>query len=289
MGGDLHVHLLLDGENFREAFARHRDKPDEAQIRRCLSAYQRRGIRFLRDGGDGLGVSLLARSLAPEYGIDYRCPAFAIHKAGHYGAIVGRAYGDHGEYHALLREARAQRADFIKLMISGLIDFSQPDRLTEPPLPAEEIRYLIHAAHDMGFAVMVHANGDRAVLPAVDSGVESVEHGAFLSEECLCAMGEKGTLWVPTLATVGNLIGSGRFPDGVTEPLLRAQMEKCAYARSRGVRIGLGSDAGAWRVTHGQGTEDEQGYLYRIFSHAAENMIEDSLQYVRERFCCPVA
>lgn len=289
MSGDLHVHLLLDGENFREALARHRSRPDEVWIRRCLAEYRLRGIDFLRDGGDRLGVSLLARGLAPEYGIDYRCPAFAIHKEGHYGAIVGKAYGDHGEYHTLLREAKAQRADFIKLMISGLIDFSQPHTLTEPPLPPEEIRYLIHAAHDMGFAVMVHANGDRAVLPAVEAEVESVEHGAFLSQDCLKAMGEKGTLWVPTLATVGNLIGRGRFPDAVTEPLLRTQMEKISNAHSYGVRIGQGSDAGAWQVPHGQGTLDEKTYLYRVFSDAAEDIIEDSLEYVRQRFRCPVA
>ena len=289
MSGDLHVHLLMDGENYKTALARHREGPNEDWIRSCLAEYRRRGITFLRDGGDHLGVALRTRDLAAEYGIDYRCPAFAIHKAGHYGSVVGISYGDRREYHSLLREAKVRRADFIKLMISGLIDFSCSHTLTELPLPPEEIQYLIHAAHDMGFAVMVHANGDQAVLPAVEAGAESVEHGAFLSESCLQAMGERQTLWVPTLATIGNLVGGGRFPDGITEPLLREQMEKIAYAHACGVRIGQGSDAGAWRVPHGQGAEDERSYLHRIFGDATEDIIEEGLQFVRERFRCPVA
>lgn len=43
-------------------------------------SYQTQGIHFVRDGGDALGVSRRAKELAPEYGIDYRTPIFAIHK-----------------------------------------------------------------------------------------------------------------------------------------------------------------------------------------------------------------
>lgn len=284
MTGDLHVHMFLDGENYKAAVQRHRERPCEAWIRCCLEAYRGRGITFLRDGGDYLGVSLRARALAAEYGIDYRSPAFPIHKKGHYGAIVGRAYADRGEYLALLREARAQGADFIKLMLSGLIDFSKAQTLTEPPLEAEEIRFLVEAAHDMGFAVMTHANGDAAVLPAVAAGAESVEHGAFLSGESLFAMAEHKTLWVPTLVTVGNLMGCGRFPDGVLLPLLQTQLEKLAYAAKAGVLIGLGSDAGAYRVFHGRGAQQELALLRQALGEQAEARLQAAEQFVKDRF-----
>lgn len=53
------------------------NSPDEALIRACLKRYQGLDVRFVRDGGDNLGVSALAKKIAPEYGIDYRTPVFA--------------------------------------------------------------------------------------------------------------------------------------------------------------------------------------------------------------------
>ena len=262
MLGDLHIHMILDGVDYRRAIDAHRRKPDDAILRARLADYQARGVTFLRDGGDAKDVSYRARSLAREYGIDYRTPIFPIHKQGHYGAFIGRSYADLTGYRRLLDELRRGRADFVKLMISGLIDFSRPNTLTEPSLGAEEIFALIDEAHDRGFSVMVHANGDEAVSAALDAGVESIEHGAFLSEDTLLRMAATRTLWVPTLSTVGNLIGAGRYPDAVLRDLLAKQQEKIALVAQNGGRIGLGSDAGAYRVLHGQAVEDE----YRLLS-----------------------
>ena len=262
MLGDLHIHMILDGVDYRHAIDAHRRKPDDAILRARLAENQARGVPCLRDGGDAKDVSYRARSLAREYGIDYRTPIFPIHKQGHYGAFIGRSYADLTGYRRLLDELRRGRADFVKLMISGLIDFSRPNTLTEPSLGAEEIFALIDEAHDRGFSVMVHANGDEAVSAALDAGVESIEHGAFLSEDTLLRMAATRTLWVPTLATVGNLIGAGRYPDAVLRDLLAKQQEKVALVAQNGGRIGLGSDAGAYRVLHGQAVEDE----YRLLS-----------------------
>ena len=70
MFGECHAHMIMDGVCFREAAAKHRNGPDEALIRQVLSAYQKRNVLFIRDGGDNLDVSRLAADLAPEYGID---------------------------------------------------------------------------------------------------------------------------------------------------------------------------------------------------------------------------
>lgn len=57
--------------------------------------------------------------------------------------------------------------------------------MTEAPLQRDEIRELIHIAHEEGFSVMAHVNGAAPVLAAVEAGVDSVEHGNFLDEEAL--------------------------------------------------------------------------------------------------------
>ncbi len=284
MLGDLHIHMILDGVDYRSAIDAHRRKPDDERIRARLADYQARDVTFLRDGGDAKDVSYRARILAREYGIDYRTPIFPIHKQGHYGAFIGRGYTDLAGYRRLLEELRRGRADFVKLMISGLIDFSRPNTLTEPSLGAEEIFTLIDEAHDRGFSVMVHANGDEAVSAALDAGVESIEHGAFLSEDTLLRMAATRTLWVPTLSTIGNLIGAGRYPDAVLRDLLAKQQEKVALVAQNGGRIGLGSDAGAYRVLHGQAIEDEYRYLSTPLGAQTDAILTAAENYTKLSF-----
>ena len=103
MFGECHAHMLLNGENYREAVALHKDHVCTEKIREYLVEYQKRDVLFVRDGGDGLGVSQTAAILAPEYGITYRTPMFAIHKNGHYGGIVGKGFDDLKEYHQLVK------------------------------------------------------------------------------------------------------------------------------------------------------------------------------------------
>ena len=73
---DCHIHMVLDGVNWKDAIARHKAAPQEALIRQTLGHYQALGFSYLRDGGDRWGVCDLAAKLAPEYGIRYRSPGF---------------------------------------------------------------------------------------------------------------------------------------------------------------------------------------------------------------------
>lgn len=254
---DCHMHMILDGFDWKAAIRRHAQGPDEKWIREILKEYQRLGFTYLRDGGDRWGAGKKARELAPEYGIRYRTPLANLCKAGHYGAFIGEKYADFREYTALVRKARADGADFIKIMISGLMDFDRFGVLTEEGLPPEEIRELIHIAHEEGFAVMAHANGARTAEAAAIAGIDSIEHGAYLDADALCAMKENGTVWVPTLSTIGNLRGKGRFHEDAVRAILESALENVsAFARMGGL-VALGSDAGAWAVPHGSISEQQ--------------------------------
>lgn len=285
MFGDLHIHMILDGVYYRAAIDAQKEHPLDGLVRARLSDYQARGVCLLRDGGDAWGVSLRARELAGEYGIDYRSPAFPIYRRGHYGAFIGRGFDTEDEYRALLDEAGEKRADFIKLMISGLIDFDHFGVLTEPGPEPQDIRRMIKLAHAAGFAVMAHANGDRAVTAALQARVDSIEHGAYLSESVLLRMAQQRTLWVPTLSTIGNLIGSGRYPDAVLKRLLAQQQEAVRFVAAHGGRIGLGSDAGAWHVMHGQAISDELGYLTAALGPRTEPLLLEAEAYASVTFC----
>ena len=139
---DCHIHMVLDGRDWKSAIARHTREPEEGWIHQTLEHYRQLGFTYLRDGGDRWGVGKRARELAPQYGIRYRTPLSPLCKAGHYGGFIGTRFENLREYASLVEKAREQGADFIKIMISGLMDFDQAGVLTEEGLPPEEIRAL---------------------------------------------------------------------------------------------------------------------------------------------------
>lgn len=282
MLGECHAHMIMDGINYKSAVARHQDGVCEEAVREHLRQCKDAGVRFVRDGGDAKGVSKFARSLAPEYGIDYLTPLFAIHKKGHYGGIVGHSFDSHEEYRALVRRAKEEGADFIKIMVSGLLDFGRAGVLSEEGLDREEIRYMIETAHDAGMAVMAHCNGDQTCRYTLEAGVDSLEHGFFMEDETLALLAEKQTPWFPTLAPVGNLSGCGRFPEEEVQKNLHMQMDRIKKAASLRACIGLGSDAGAYLVPHGKGTEDEYRYLKQ--AGVPEETLLLAQSRVQERF-----
>ena len=100
---DCHMHMVLDGVEWRSAIGRHREAVDMGFVRNALEIYRKLGFGYLRDGGDRWGVGALARELAPEYGIVYRTPLAPLCKAGHYGSFIGEKYADFREYAALVK------------------------------------------------------------------------------------------------------------------------------------------------------------------------------------------
>ena len=279
---DCHMHMILDGVEWRGAIDRHREKPDEGFIRQVLETYRDKGFVYLRDGGDRWGAGKRARELAPEYGIRYRTPLAPLCKAGHYGAFIGEKYENFREFRALVEKARDDGADFIKIMISGLMDFDRFGVLSEAGLDPAEIRELIRIAHGEGFRVMAHANGARTVEAAALAGVDSVEHGAYQDADSLAAMAEMGTVWVPTLSTVGNLRGRGRFEEKAVGAILDSALENVAAFAAMGGLIAPGSDAGAWAVPHGVKTE--YVLLGQALGDAVDAVLERGTNAVKERF-----
>ena len=282
MRWDCHMHMILDGADWRSAIRRHSEQPEESWIREVLRHYQELGFVYLRDGGDRWGAGAKARELAPEYGITYRTPLANLCRKGRYGGFIGENYENFREYAALVRKHRADGADFIKIMISGLMDFDRFGVLTEEGFPPEELRELVHIAHEEGFAVMAHANGARTVEAAAAAGVDSVEHGAYLDEAALFAMRESGTVWVPTLSTVGNLRGRGRFDENAVEAILNSALENVRRFGSMGGLIAPGTDAGASAVPHGSLTEYE--LLREALGDRTDAIVEQGAAVIRRKF-----
>lgn len=281
MLGECHAHVIMDGKNYKEAVALHKDGVREEVIRRCFSKYRDAGITFIRDGGDSYGVSARAKEIAPEYGITYLTPIFAIHKKGHYGGIVGKAFEDLEDYRKLVEEVKKAGGDFIKIMVSGLLDFHEYGKLTEQGLSQDLIREMVHIAHEEGMAVMAHCNGARTMEASAKAGADSIEHGAYSDREALEVMADCKTIWTPTVSPAGNLKGGGRFCDEVTEEITEHHLEMIRTYVSLGGSIAAGSDAGAWRVPHVEGLFTELSYLKGIVD---ETHLQRTEEQILEKF-----
>ena len=282
MKADCHMHLLLDGLEWRASIARHKDTPHIPTIRQALNIYRTQGYSYLRDGGDRWGVGAMARTLAPEYGITYRTPLAPLCKVGHYGSFIGETYGNLKEYAPLVQQHRKEGADFIKIVISGLMDFDRAGVLTEEGLSPAEIRELIHIAQGEGFSVMAHCNGARAMEAAADAGVDSIEHGAYADNSALIAMAENRTVWVPTVSTIANLRGTGRFDENAVAEIYESAAENIRRFVTLGGILAPGSDAGAWAVPHGADTEHK--LLREILGKEADSVLLRGTKAITERF-----
>ena len=279
---DCHIHMILDGLEWKSAIRRHSTKTDDAWIHQQLKTYRDLGFAYLRDGGDRWGAGAKARELAPQYGITYRTPLANLCKKGHYGCFIGQGYENLREYAQLVRQHREDGADFIKIMISGIMDFDHYGVLTDVGYPAQEIRELVHIAHEEGFSVMAHANGAAVVEAAARAGVDSVEHGAYLNKDALCAMKENGCVWCPTLSAIGNLKGKGRFDEGAVSRILDSALENVYAFSQMGGLIAPGTDAGAWAVPHGSLTEYQ--WMKIALGTDADRILKQGAEKIKEKF-----
>ncbi len=91
---------------------------------------------------------------------------------------------------AAVREAKANDG-WCKLM--GDWDYEAP------PVPYELLRDVTEAVHAAGGRVAAHCQSADGALNAARAGIDSIEHGMGMPEECVPLMAEHGTAYVPTL------------------------------------------------------------------------------------------
>ncbi len=266
---DSHVHLTMSGAPDESLRARLREAPFEAVrgiILENLRAHLRHGVVAVRDGGGARSNALrFARmsSVRPGSPVRIRAAGRAWHRAGRYGRLIGRALAPGRSLAHAVRED-AEMPDHVKIVNSGLNSLSEFAKETAPQFDADELSAAVHAAELQGRPVMVHANGAAAVRSAVRAGCRSVEHGFFMGPDNLARMAERRVAWVPTAVTMQAYADiferTGRSPD-VARRTLEHQLDQVARARSVGVALALGTDAGSPGVHHGAAVVAEMKLL----------------------------
>jgi imidazolonepropionase-like amidohydrolase len=159
-----------------------------------------------------------------------------------------------------VRQRYKDGADLIKLTATGGI-LSLAANGQNPQFTSDELKAIVETAKDYGMVVTVHAHGAEGMKRAVLAGVDSVEHGTYMTDEIMELMKERGTYWVPT-----NMAGEwvakkaaepGYFPEVVRPKAAAigpAIKQTFAKAYKAGVKIAFGTDSGV--STHGENAHE---------------------------------
>jgi len=239
---DAHAHLTVLGDH---------TLGDEALARERLEAYAAAGVATVRDVG-GRSEVTLRLATRPEPGLP------AVLAAGRFLAPAGRYFpGMHDPVAAEDLLATAMReisggATWLKL----IGDFPLLDHRGRPvsgslapTYDLETVRELLDLAHAHGARVAVHTQSHH-VDALVKAGVDSVEHGEWLSEEAVDALGQRGGAWTPTLTAITDPPADSptkrRNYAAEASERLRVLLPR---AINRGVRVLAGTD-NAGSVAH---------------------------------------
>lgn len=266
---DMHVHI--EGESspasqLQQYTQNPADVAYDAQVyaERTLMA----GFTTVRDlGGSGVNVSLRnAINAGKVKGPRIYTAEKTISTTGGHGdptngskiALMGDPGPDEGVVNseAEARKAVRQRykngADVIKITATGGVLSVAKDG-QGPQFQMDELKGLVETAKEYGFVTAAHAHGDEGMRRAVEAGINSIEHGTFMSETTMDLMIEKGTYYVPTISAGKFVVEKakipGFFPPVVVPKALEVGpkiQETFAKAYKKGVKIVFGTDAGVF-------------------------------------------
>tara|TARA_A100001234_G_scaffold221489_1_gene237881 strand:- start:4457 stop:5728 length:1272 start_codon:yes stop_codon:yes gene_type:complete len=157
--------------------------------------------------------------------------------------------GPYDAYTAV-RQRYKDGADGIKLTVTGGV-LSVAKSGDNPQFTEEEVVAVVNAAKDYGMWVAVHAHGSEGMKRAVIAGVDSVEHGTYMTEEVMDLMIERGTYYVPTISA-GEFVAEKSKIDNYFPEIVRPKAATVGpqigstfnKAYNRGVKIAFGTDVG---------------------------------------------
>ena len=271
---EAHAHLFLDGApldgDVRSAYLKESPDWQLERGRNRLQKLMHTGVTAVRDAGDRAGVGLALRDayvaraagVAASPYID--SPGSAIHHQGRYASFMAEPVENFDTPADCVAGRVAAGADRIKLIATGIINFKAGKVTAPPQMDLAELEQFVAAAKDHGKPTFAHASGTDGIENVIEAGVESVEHGYFVTDDQLRRMADRRIAWVPTLAPVQMQIDAADvmgWSDEIVDHLRRiidCHMTSLRKAIDFGVPVVAGSDAGSCGVAHGL------GFLYEL-------------------------
>lgn len=249
---DAHVHLagvirpdrrLVDTESRLAA--------DALDVASALGRIAAGGITGLRDCGFP-NHSIFAVRMAAERG-QFLAPRMtlsgrAICAVGGHGASVSTEVDGPDATRRAVRTELKAGAEWIKLMVTG--GTATPgEAVTDVQLTLDEMSVAVAEAHARGRKVSAHCSNTEGTHLALIAGVDSIEHGIDLDDECVGLM-VKRSVWLSSTVRCTQIEGEAgpdsRIPVYIREKagaIYRQQMQSFQRALAAGVPIVASTDA----------------------------------------------
>ncbi len=149
-----------------------------------------------------------------------------------------------------VREQIGNGADWIKVYSDQRVSTADGVVHSVPTFTADEFHAIVDETHREHHKVAAHAMGLEGVHNALEVGVDSLEHGAYIADDDLKTMVAHGTWYVPTLYIfvyadeIHQAAGFPGWKDGV-----EIHAETFRRALKAGVKIAFGTDVGGFEWT----------------------------------------
>ena len=245
-----HVHILYPvGFKFDTQFSL-MEKAFYAQ-KHCKE-YLESGVTFIRVVGTEENYDLQIKEAIENHVIEgphMYCAGKVICMTGGHGWQEGIEADGKGACLKAVRTQLKSGVDLIKMMATGGV-MTKGVEPGNAQFSVEEMKVMIEEAHKAGRKTATHAQGLQGIKNALYAGIDSIEHGCFLDEECLELMKKQNTFLVPTLCAPQCIIDKG-VENGVAKYMVDKTLKvKDAHVKSvkkayeKGIQIALGTDAG---------------------------------------------
>ncbi|GAB2895149.1 amidohydrolase family protein [Streptomyces mayteni] len=259
---NLHDHMARKKLRISEPGSRYRDQSD-ALMRspEPLLAYHtaanvqaqlRSGVTTIRDFGLPGSTGIQARE-AVDAGV---IPGPRIIAGGDPICITGGHGSNWGAVEAdgpvgVTRAVRQQiinGADVLKFMASGGLGTYPEEDPGIPELSPAELAAGIAEAHKFHKRAAAHAYSTESIRNAIEAGVDTVEHGAFMDDETVALMVERGTAHVPTISGLiaiafqYRMIGQESMARRILTDIIDRLRNSARLTWLAGVPVGTGTD-----------------------------------------------
>jgi imidazolonepropionase-like amidohydrolase len=179
---------------------------------------------------------------------------------GGHGAWMGREADGPDDVRKAVREQLKAGADCVKFIATGGV-MTPGVEVGAQQLTEHELRAGVEEAHKAGRKTAAHAHGAEGIKAAVLAGIDSIEHGSFMTDEIMILMKERGTFFSATLCSAE---GFYRAPPGAVAEwaiakgirVREALYETLSRAYQSGVKLVLGTDAGTPFNRHGDNARE---------------------------------
>lgn len=269
---DAHIHLSSDQPDFVPS--------DPDRIRARMVAELEGGIFLCLDKGwsdDGV-LAILDDPLDARPGLRAAGPIVAGIDGYYPGAVEEVAPEDLVE-----RVARHPTAGGWFKLIG---DWPKRGQGAPPAFGVETLAPAVAAAHRRGLRVAIHAMAPDTPSIAVQAGVDSIEHGLYLTDDDIRELGARGGAWVPTVRQVERVIrqvGPERTGGKVLSAGLDRVSSLAGRAAEAGVTVLAGSDFGTAQGTIGQEAVGLTEYGFSV-AEAVRAVTSAAYEYVGEPY-----